>query len=91
MLTDKQKIVVSTGNILNANKKAGQKTTEEVSNFHYFIYIQSYHGTKSHSIKSSSVSLISKLLTTYFINNMNTIDELVYRDFELISVWYLFK
>lgn len=26
-------IVLSTGNILSANKKAGQKTTEEVSHF----------------------------------------------------------
>lgn len=31
MLTGNKKVVVSTGNILNANKKAGQKTTEEVS------------------------------------------------------------
>lgn len=48
MLTDKRKIVVSTGNILNANKKAGQKTTEEVSKFHIlFIYnLQPYHRNK---------------------------------------------
>lgn len=31
MLTDKRKIIISTGNILNVNKKAGQKTHEEVS------------------------------------------------------------
>lgn len=31
MLTDKRKILISTGNILNVNKKAGQKTNEEVS------------------------------------------------------------
>lgn len=31
MLTDKGKIIISTGNILNVNKKAGQKTHEEVS------------------------------------------------------------
>lgn len=31
MLNDKKKILVSTGNILSVNKKAGQKTNEEVS------------------------------------------------------------
>lgn len=31
MLTDKRKIIISSGNILNVNKKAGQKTHEEVS------------------------------------------------------------
>lgn len=42
MLTDKRKIIISTGNILNVNKKAGQKTHEEVSQlhiFHFFIMI----------------------------------------------------
>lgn len=34
MLTDKRKIIISTGNILNVNKKAGQKTHEEVSQLH---------------------------------------------------------
>lgn len=33
MLNDKKKIVVSTGNVLSVNKKAGQKTNEEVSGF----------------------------------------------------------
>lgn len=31
MPNDKNKIIISTGNILNVNKKAGQKTNEEVS------------------------------------------------------------
>lgn len=31
MFNDKKKIIVSTGNILNVIKKAGQKTNEEVS------------------------------------------------------------
>lgn len=31
MLNDKIKVIISTGNILNVNKKAGQKTNEEVS------------------------------------------------------------
>lgn len=31
MQTGKRKVIVSTGNILNGNKKAGQKTNEEVS------------------------------------------------------------
>lgn len=39
MLADKKKIIVSTGNILNANKKAGQKTTEEVSKQNVLQYL----------------------------------------------------
>lgn len=45
MLNDKKKIIVSTGNILSANKKAGQKTTEEVSEFLFnknFIFFFSF-------------------------------------------------
>lgn len=39
MLNDKKKILVSTGNILSVNKKAGQKTNEEVSKIrqHFFV------------------------------------------------------
>ena len=39
MVNDKRKIIVSTGNILNVNKKAGQKTNEEVSNIELKFFI----------------------------------------------------
>lgn len=48
MLNDQKKIIVSTGNILNVNKKAGQKTTEEVSiefvmNMRLFVLVDLSH------------------------------------------------
>lgn len=43
MLNDKKKILVSTGNILSVNKKAGQKTNEEVSKIRqHFSLTQKY-------------------------------------------------
>lgn len=43
MLNDKKKILVSTGNILSVNKKAGQKTNEEVSKIRqHFLKTQKY-------------------------------------------------
>lgn len=61
MLTDKRKIIISSGNILNVNKKAGQKTHEEVSqlqNFEYFPhFIIASAPFRSHYTHSVGISM----------------------------------
>ncbi|XP_055318475.1 glutamate--cysteine ligase regulatory subunit [Sitodiplosis mosellana] len=61
MLNDKRKILVSTGNILNVNKKAGQKTNEELFDCLNLTMSDPVVDTKAGIIARSNDDLLAKV------------------------------